>query len=245
MGARARRQVDWRDYFELESWYSMKQIIAIIFVLALTPMARAVTGDLIDFETGFERKDEVTSITTASNTISFSTEGLFPGTTFIAEVGTMPKDAFERVIDFVIHGDTPFGGNPGRYFLTDGAGNQNDIVFDFELPVSSFSLDLYDFVGDGGAFIGDSISLRAFSDAARTSEVASAVYTVPFPQPADGSTETLSVAADSIKSVLLDFDVFDRGTGFDNISFVTVPEPSAFALALMGLLSLYRRRRSR
>ena len=112
-------------------------------------------------------------------------------------------------------------------------------------PVSEFSLDLYDFVGDGGALIGDSIILRAFSDHERTSEVASREYTVPFPPPKDGATVNLSVAGDSILSATLDFDVFDRGTGIDNISFVTVPEPCAFLLALLGFLSLCCWRSSR
>jgi hypothetical protein len=193
-------------------------------------------GELIDFESGFARLDPVVTVSTASNVVTFSTMGLDNTQPFIAQVGSSPKDAFEKNVGGVIIGDTPEGGNPGRFFLTDGAGNSNNFLFDLAQPVSQFSLDLYDFVGDGGAQPLDSATLRAYSDPQRTSQVAFDMYTVPRPRPADGLAVTLSVSAPTIAALMLEFSTFDRGTGIDNIQFRTVPEPGTLVLALFAVL---------
>lgn len=200
---------------------------------------RSAQADLIDFETGFSRMDPVDTVATATNQVTFSTLGLDNAPTFVAEVGTTPKDAFELNADGIVQGDTPQGGNSGTYFLTDGAGNKNNYLFDFEQPVSQFGVDLYDYVGDGGANPTDFATLRAYSDSARTNEVATASWVVPLPPPADGLAVPLAVSAPSITALTLEFSTFDRGTGIDNIQFVTVPEPSAMTLAAMGLAGIF------
>ena len=120
--------------------------------------------------------------------------------------------------------------------MTDGAGNHNHYLFDLARPVSEFSLDLYDYVGDGGAKPLDSVKLRAFSDLERTLEVASTEYVVPRPRPNDGMAVNLSVSTGEIRSLTLEFSTFDRGTGIDNIEFVTIPEPASAVLLILALL---------
>ena len=222
-----------------KAWFAL--LIGLLFTCG-----ESVRGELIDFEAGFARLDPVGTVVTATNGLTFSTLGMNNLPPRVAEVGRTPKDAFETVSDGVLVGDTPRGGNAGRYFLSAGAGNLNDYLFDFGRPVSQFELDLYDYVGDGGAAPTDFATLRAYSDAARTSEVASAVYVVPRPRPTDGLVVPLAVSAPSIVALTLAFSTPDRGTGIDNIRFVTVPEPSAVSLVAMAATLVWgwcRRRR--
>jgi hypothetical protein len=204
-------------------------------LLISTPDLRA---ELIDFESGFARLDPVTTIATPTNVLTIVARDQEDFVPFIAQVGTTPKDAFEKVVDGNIFGDTPAGGNPGSFFLTTGAGNLGNYLFNLEYPVDHFSVDLYDYVGDGGAAPTDFVELRAFSDAARTEMVASSTHVVPRPRPEDGAVVTMSVTAESIAALTLQFSTFDRGTGVDNIQFVTVPEPVGLGLMVMSVLML-------
>ena len=209
-----------------------------IAIALLLIVGSEIHADSIDFESGFSRYDSISTVTTASNAVTFSTMGLDNSQPFIAQVGSLPKDAFEKKVDGTVFGDTPEGGTPGNYFVTDGAGNSNDYLFDLENSVNEFSVDLYDFVGDGGASPSDFVTLRAYADADRTMEVATDAYMVPQPRPADGLAVTLSVSAPSIAALTLDFSVFDRGTGIDNVVFRTVPEPSTLVLMIFALLAV-------
>ncbi len=205
-------------------------ITVLCSVVALGPHL-AFGADMIDFETGFARLDAVSSFSTRTNRLRISVSE--KGSTFIANVG-IPKDGFEVIIDSVLQYDMPIGGNPGNFFLTDGPEGENNFLFDFDVPVSEFSLDLYDFVGDGGARPTDFATLRAYSDTARANPVHEFVFVVPRPRPPDGHTLTMSVAAPSIMAVTLEFSTFDRGTGIDNIRFVTVPEPATLGFFALG-----------
>lgn len=217
----------------------MKTRATVFFVLVaggLLVFGPSLQADLIDFESGFNRLDPVDTISTATNQVTFSTQGVDGTSPFVARVGTTPKNAFEVRVDGVLYGDTPQGGDPGVYFLTDGAGNKNNYLFDLAEPAGQFAVDLYDFAGDGGASPGDSATLHAYADSGRTNEVVSATYVVPQQPATDGLAVSLGVAAPSIMALTLEFSTFDRGTGIDNIRFVTVPEPSTAILAALGLL---------
>jgi hypothetical protein len=209
-------------------------ITVICSVLALG-QHRAFGADMIDFETGFARLDAVSSVSTRTNRMHIAVSE--SGSTFVANVG-IPKDGFEVIIDSVLQYDIPIGGNAGNFFLTDGPEGENNFLFDFDLPITEFSLDLYDYVGDGGARPTDFATLQAFSDAARTNLVADSVYVVPRPRPVDGLTVTMSVAAPLIRAVSLQFSTFDRGTGIDNIRFVTVPEPATLGFFALGAVAV-------
>ena len=217
----------------------MRNVIVTAFIVFCSVLALgtrvAFGADMVDFETGYARLDAVSSVFTRTNTMRISVSE--SGRMFIANVG-IPKDGFEVVIDSVLQYDIPIGGNPGNFFLTDGPEGENHFLFDFDLPISEFGLDLYDFVGDGGARPTDFATLQAFSDAARTNLVADSVFVVPRPRPVDGSVITMSVAAPLIRAVSLRFSTFDRGTGIDNIRFVTVPEPAAITFFALGAVAL-------
>ena len=89
-----------------------KSVLSSLMVFLSAAAADVGQADMIDFEEGFARLQAVPSVTTSTNTISFSTEGLDNSPTFIAQVGTWPKDGFENRVDGVVIGDSPTGGNP-------------------------------------------------------------------------------------------------------------------------------------
>jgi hypothetical protein len=229
--------------FEMRISFAASLVFVVSWLSVSVGLSRA---DLIDFETGFSRLDPVSTVATATNAVTISTQGGENAAPFIAQVGTTPKNAFERVVDGVILGDTPAGGNPGSFFVTDGAGNVANYLFDLEFPVTEFSVDVYDYAGDGGAAPTDFAVLTAYSDLGKLNVVDTDAYVVPKPRPLDGLAVNLSVSAASIAMVTLEFSTFDRGVGIDNIQFVTVPEPASLGLAVMALgVFLARGRRSR
>jgi hypothetical protein len=179
--------------------------------------------------------DPVTSVDTGNNMLNFTlSEG---GELFVANVG-IPKDAFEAVVDGGLSYDEPAGGDPGTFFATDGVVGENNYLFDFQVPVTEFAIDLYDFRGDGGARVTDFVTLLAYADHERTNEVDTDQFVVTLPRPEDGNVVTLTVGADMISAVTMQFSTFDRGTGIDNIRFVTIPEPSGSVLLVLAALWL-------
>jgi hypothetical protein len=111
------------------------------------------------------------------------------------------------------------------------------------------SLDLFDYRVDGGPAIGDTATLNVFSDAARTMLVGTSTFTIPSPNPMDGNLANLSVQNPSspILAASLTFSTGDVGTGIDNITFSTVPEPGTVLLFGSGLagLGLWRWRKGK
>ena len=221
----------------------MKTFIPGLAALVIASLGAGISdADIIDFETGFQRLDPVTSVTTASNTMNLATTA---GTDlFVANVD-IPKDAFEVVTPDGLIYDIPTGGMPGEFFATYGPPNPADILFDFLSPVTNFSIDIYDFRGDGGARPTDFVTLAAFSDVGRTNLVDSDRFVVPNPRPVDGNVVRLSVSAPSIAALSILSSTADRGAGIDNIEFVTVPEASTsvlLCLGMLGMLSSFRAR---
>ncbi|MCH8289474.1 hypothetical protein IH992_00005, partial [Candidatus Poribacteria bacterium] len=101
-----------------------------------------------------------------------------------------------------------------------------DYFIDFARPVGDLSLNLYDYhlrpAGAGGAGIGDTATLTAFADAARTVPVGTDVFTIISDLP-DGNVATLSISNPSalILAASLVFSTGDAGNGIDNIRFIT------------------------
>jgi hypothetical protein len=199
---------------------------------------------VINFESGFSDLDPVGVVVVPGNSVTFSVgPSTGPtGTAIIAGVGG-PETAF-------VSNDTPAGGVGGSFFLTDersGPRMELDYFIEFATAVSNLSLDLYDYRRDGGPSIGDMATLTVFSDVIGGTVVGMATYTIPSPNPVDGNVAHLSILTPTspIMAAHLSFSEGDVGTGIDNITFETVPEPataSLLGLALCGLLGVRRRR---
>jgi len=116
--------------------------------------------------------------------------------------------------------------------------------FDSGVPgagIPDISLHLLDFRVDGGPEIGDRVWLEAYStnDWNDTPGFAFDFYDVDGTEP-DGNIVTLSVKNPgfSILSARVRFAEWDTGTGIDNLSWTTVPEPGTVAMFGTGLLAL-------
>jgi len=201
---------------------------------------------LITFESheGFAEGDVVTTVLTPDNAVSFSVPG--SPNAWVHKVGGR-RTAFVR-------GDTPAGGRPGMLFLSDEPavidrlGNVGEYFLSFERPISSLSVDTYDYRADGGGAVGDMVTLELFSsEDLLTSLVGSDSFTVPDGE-IDGITKTLSVDLLSGTSALFARILHsgrDVGTGIDNVRFDTVmPEPASVVVwSLFGLALMLTRRR--
>lgn len=229
----------------------MKKLLMVIprkvwclVTLSLLILAPPAFADTIDFEAGFVDLQPVGVVNTATNTVTFGVGVAGPTSTgFIAAVGP-PQTSF-------VPQDTPAGGAGGSFFLTDetnGPSASLNYFLSFAQPVLNLSLDLFDYRVDGGPAIGDTATLNVFSDAARTMLVGTSTFTIPNPNPVDGNVANLSVQNPSspILAASLTFSTGDVGTGIDNITFSTVPEPGTVLLFGSGLagLGLWRWKKS-
>jgi hypothetical protein len=214
--------------------------VVVGMVLAASPAQAGMTT--IDFE-GLGDVTPINSIAVPGNVVTFSivhpTGAVTPA--YTAQVGG-PVTAF-------VANDAPAGMQSGT-FLTDEAAGPNltgEYRMEFAKPVSSLSLDLYDYRVDGGPSVGDQAILTVYSDLFGTA-IGTAVFTIPAVNPVDGNIEHLAIALGSfdIISASLTFTGADVGTGIDNVSFATVPAPGACLLGAIGtgMVGWFRRRKS-
>ncbi len=214
--------------------------VVVGFVLAASPAQAGVTT--IDFE-GLGDVTPVTSIVVPGNVVTFSiihaSGAVTPG--YTAQVGG-PTTAF-------VPNDAPAGMRTGT-FLTDetaGPSLKGEYRMEFAKPVSSLSLDLYDYRVDGGPTAGDQAILTVYSDQFGTA-IGTSVFTIPATNPVDGNIEHLSIVlgSHSIMSADLTFTGADVGTGIDNVAFATIPAPGAIILGAIGsgLVGWFRRRKA-
>ncbi len=193
----------------------LKAMDLLLFVsIAFLPVKVAEAG-LIDFESGFANGDVVGLVTTTTNQVTFSVTG--GGNGFIADVGGQYTAFWPN--------DTPSGGNPGSFFLTDEFPRTYSALgyfLSFAFPVLHLSLDLYDYEGAEGAYA----TLTVFEDVAMTIPIGTDVYTHGPTPPPDGNVRTLSVLAPAglIRTASLVFINPDNGTGIDNITFATATD---------------------
>ncbi len=204
-------------------------MIAVCVAILSSPAA----ADVVDFERGFSGLEAVGVITTPSNTVTFSvgeaTTGPGPGPGFVAGAGDLTGVAFQGAggdIDQVVDPSVA-----GSFFLTDeflpNPPNALELNYfiEFDHAVASLSLDLYDFLADGGGAVGDTATLIVYSDSFLTT-VGLADYTIVGGEP-DGNITHLAIPNPSapIRSAALILDSSDEGTGIDNITFSLVPIP--------------------
>lgn len=223
----------------------MKKLIVTGLALLVGILHVSVQADLIDFESsGYVEGSSVGTVVTDTNQVTFwqsvnSTGGVFSSN--IAEVGGTTEYAFRTKIGQTTYYDTPIGGSPGAYFLTDRnyQANQENYFIQFASPVTSLSLDLYDFDNGSGTAV-----LTGFSGTTWTGSVGT--YSVSSP-PGDGSVVNMYVTnpSDHILSASLTWigGSIDDETGIDNIAFNTVPIPGAIWLMGFGLIGIIGIRR--
>ncbi len=118
-------------------------------------------------------------------------------------------------------------------------GSAYGVDLDFAVPVSAFGGDFTSFIG---STLGEAFRLTLLN--------ATTAGSFLLPTPASSGTHFFGIVADpgdTFAGIAFAADMSlpsRRGTqGLDNISVVLVPEPAAGALALLGSLSLIRRRR--
>ena len=207
-------------------------VFAVAVAVALMPLiAQAVLVDFEGFAIEGTAVGTVGIATFSVGTTPPAVPALSPG--FIAGVGA-PQTAF-------VPNDTPNPvTNAGTRFLTDetaatGLGLALNYFIDFSAPVTSLSLDLYDYRDDAGPgpVAGATATLTVFADPARTIIVGTDTFIVGADP--DGNVETLSVLAPSIRAASLIFSTGDGGTGIDNINFTTTPIPEPSTLLLLGV----------
>ena len=199
-------------------------------VIVLSSIQVAAHAELIGFESGgYVEGDPVQTVYTLTNKIEFSITG--GGLPYIAKVGN-PSFSF-------LPADTPTGGNPGEFFLTDGDSYYGwDFYFEFESAITAMSLDIYDYM-DGAAGPGSTATLVLFKDESMADILGYSVYTVPNGLP-DGAVASVSAnTLQGARAASLEFSRPDSGIGIDNIEITTVPAPSALILGLIGIGATY------
>lgn len=212
-----------------------------IFLVPVVTLILSCTlsATTIDFET-FAGGTPLGPVVVPANTVTFQTgAGAAPAGTpgYVVEVGG-PVTGFQPL-------DSPVGGMAGARFLTDelpAPGNLPNKALNYFLsfatPIMNLSLDLYDF-RDGGAVSGNTATLTLFSDLFLT-PVATVMYTIPAILPIDGNVVNLAAATGifNVFSASLVMNGPDLGTGIDNITFTSAPEPWSILLLGSGMLGM-------
>ena len=230
----------------------MHRFSKLFLALALVISVSALTAGTIDFTgvPGFADGMPLASASDDGTTVSFnvSLSGLTVPTAAFGATQGLPKTAFENFVE----GDDVSDGSANGEFLTDEPSGQSisrDYLFSISgVTILDFGLDLYDFGDSPGAGQGGVATLQAFSDAVWSVPIgAPAIYTADFTMTPfnDGNIQSLFVNPGTpIGSVRLSFSTGigtpgqDTGTGVDNISWTTIPEPGTVVLFGTGLLAL-------
>ena len=203
---------------------------ALVFVSGLS----LAQGALIDFEDQkYKDGEKVGVITVDGVDVTFGTVER-NDKAYIAAVGG-------DVTGFAPN-DTPANNVGGKYFVSDENNKLNqsdDYSISFSQAVQNVSLDAYDYRADGGANVGDTVTLSAYDEMNRL--VGSDVYTITGKEP-DANVVTFGIKASGIYRLELVHSGTDVGTGIDNLAFdvsvAAAPEPAEWAMIGIGAVVL-------
>lgn len=196
----------------------------------------SVQGGLIDFEDQKYRDGQKIDVITVDGVdVTFGTLDR-NDKAYIAKVAGKKTNGFDP-------DDTPFTGDAGKYFLTDETGNSmnhsDDYTIQFSQAVQNVTLDGYDYRADGGAKVGDTVTLSAYDELNRL--IGTDVYTITGSEP-DGNVVTFGIKASGIQRLELVHSGVDVGTGIDNLRFevsvAAAPEPAEWAMIGIGAVVL-------
>lgn len=194
---------------------------------------------LIDFEAvDPSQGGDALVVATADNTVTFTTSSG-------AQIATTGGRRPEGFIGRGGKADVTAGGDFGKRFLTDetslgrGLDGAGDYFMTFAKGISSLSLEAADYRTDGGGRRGDIVTLSVYADAAMTDLIAEVSQRIRRGL-RDGFVRKFMIGDVSrpIYAAALTHSGRDIGTGIDNISFVSVPEPGTLGLLGLGLLGL-------
>lgn len=213
------------------SRFGLGLICLVVMTFIVVPAASGSVY-LVDFEeqegTGLVEGMMISSVDLRNGTtVGFTVEGLSGDefvsfSPFIAQAGS-PRVAFQSTAGddqpMVPGGDIYAAG--GENSLTDGLRRTLDYLIDFSTPVSNFSLELYDFRGDGphsDAILGvDSVELQVFGEDGRMLGIDS--HVLPDQRPWEGNVVLLGLKVDGVHSARVHFKGIDGGTSIDNLRF--------------------------
>lgn len=204
----------------------------------------AVAG-FINFESGFVDQQRIYAVDTGDNVVDFS---VWTSADTLAHDYAYVARAGGRETAYAPGDRIPLGHDGGSFFATDeydGPRRAFNYRFDFANGIRSFGLDLYDYRADGGARIGDSVTLYLYDSGSAVVGSQTHIITSGLP---DANLFSFDVDLGELvaMSAYLDFSRPDVGTGIDNLRFASVPEPGTYALFGLGLLGLaYARRHVR
>lgn len=219
----------------------MNKLVKQLAFISAFAIAGSSQAGMIDFEdyTNKNRKNATNvSFETEDNSVSFYAKNKrgVDKRVYVVKEG-YPVDAYAP--GDVIPSGPDYDG--GKFFLTEdrnGPSTRFDYFMDFDKGISQLSLAVYDYGAFGGPK-NDPLTLSLYD---MDWNVVGSYTTRPGANPSDIPDPNLILlnaeATATAYHASVIFSVGDVGTGIDNVSFTTVPEPGSIALLALGLLGL-------
>lgn len=239
-----------------------RNLIWMLVLVGAGLVASPVQADTITFE-GIAEGTSITSINTPTNTVTFFTGGLSDpgdigawahkyGTGGAGRTAYAPADNVPVCVTVDPCGPSALG----QTFLSDETTLNETLEsrlpygFSFSNAVTSLSLDLLDFRGDGGSADTIIVTFWKNSDFSGASEEFQIDIDPNWGDPSGYRFSASGLGIGTFSSFAVDVTeqegfAEDVGTGIDNLTYETIPEPGTLGLIGAGLLGLVARARRR